>query len=121
MQEQLKVCPACGSIEMDFGVSESDLENYREAMIWVECSSCDARGPAYPRNAGGKEKAINAWNDMPRALKWQRTPPTKAGFYFYRNLFGCVQVVKFLPQIMTLADRNGEWAGPIQEPANQAQ
>lgn len=119
MQEQLKVCPACGSIEMDFGVSEA--ESCEDAMIWVQCLHCDARGPAYPRYVCGREKAINAWNDMPRALKWQRTPPSKAGFYFYRNLFGCVQVVKFIPQIMTLADRNGEWAGPIPEPANQAQ
>ena len=116
MQEQLKVCPACGSAELGFGVSESDLENYREAMIWVECSFCDTRGPAYPRYVCGKEKAINAWNDMPRALKWQRTPPTKAGFYFYRNSFRCIQIVNVFAGMLPNCQREGEWAGPIPVP-----
>ena len=82
MQEQLKDCPACGSAELGFGVSESDIENYREAMIWVECSFCDTRGPAYPRYVCGKEKAINAWNDMPRASSGNEPRQPKRGFIF---------------------------------------
>lgn len=114
MQEQLKVCPACGSNEMDFGVSEA--ESCEDAMIWVQCLHCEARGPVYPRYGDGKEKAILEWNKIPRALKWQRTPPAEAGFYFYRNFFGCAQVVNFMPKLMDCADRDGEWAGPIPVP-----
>ena len=56
-------------------------------------------------------------NAVPR-LEWTRTPPEKAGFYFYRNLFGCVQVVRYSPRRMRRPDCGGEWAGPIPFPAN---
>lgn len=135
MQEQLKVCPACGSIEMDLGVSEA--QSCEDAMIWVQCLHCDARGPAYPRYVCGREKAITAWNDMPRALKWQRTSPTKAGFYFYKSSKGQIMVTHIeslelvhrrgLTAVMMVdgdveqeLDRlPGQWAGPITEPVEK--
>lgn len=50
-------------------------------------------------------------------LQWTKTPPIEAGFYFYRNVFGCVQILHvFEGQLAACRERPGEWAGPIPEP-----
>ena len=59
--------------------------------------------------------AIEAWNAIPRHLRWTKEPPQVPGWYWFRNMSK--------PQIVHL---NGvknrkphpadEWAGPIQEP-----
>ncbi len=82
MQEQLKVCPACGSAELGFGVSESDLENYREAMIWVECSFCDTRGPAYPDMYVARKRQLMPGTTCRVPLNGNEPRQPKRGFIF---------------------------------------
>lgn len=107
MQIQLKPCPFCQGKEI---VIRPSLRPFR-----AYCKSCGAEGPP----SRDSNMAALYWNAG--SLEWTRATPTEAGFYFYRNFFGCVSVVKFLPKLIEFHDCKGEWAGPIPEPVKEEQ
>ena len=106
MSDDLKPCPACGHYATVYNIDVP-------GMVYVSCEDrdCSVCGPF----GEDEEKAIEAWNALPRHLRWTKEPPTEPGWYWFRNLSK--------PKILHL---NGvknrkphpadEWAGPIQEP-----
>ena len=73
-----------------------------------------------------KDSAIEAWNDLPRALRWTKEPPTEPGYYWFINeeVEGIIQICNSVKGLYVMYHGNdeewdlpeGEWAGPIQEP-----
>lgn len=92
-------CPFCGGKYIDPG----------GAPFSFYCLDCYASGPV----CDSPEQALSAWNSAP--LQWHKSPPQKAGFYFFRNSFAIVQVIQYRPGL-TQIHEHGEWAGPIPEP-----
>lgn len=102
MPERLNRCPFCAGHHVEIGNTFPPFQ--------VQCKDCGAQGP--PSNDWTLARL--AWNAA--SLEWTKTPPGKAGFYFYRNLFGCVQVLNFRPHLTLRYGTSGEWAGPIPLP-----
>ena len=102
MQEQLNSCPFCGSCNVEIG--------YLIPPFHVHCKDCGAQGPP------SKDWTLAGLGWNAASLEWTKTPPTKAGFYFYRNFFGCIQVVNVFAGLVHSCQREGEWAGPIPVP-----
>ena len=115
---RLKPCPVCG----DFNV-EYDVVDCR-----VYCCDCGTSGPHY---CDGEEAAAEAWNKLPRLLRWTTEPPTEPGWYFSRvNSIVNVVLLGGSPEGLCVLDgeklcpingfshsnRRVEWAGPIPEP-----
>ena len=116
MSEELKPCPACGSISISLASTTP--------VYYCVCSYCNMYGPESIR----QEEAKAAWNALPRRLRWTKEKPTKNGWYWWRTGGGCnlrgIVSVCIETDIMVLAggiykylsQTTGEWAGPIPEP-----
>lgn len=133
---KLKPCPHCGSTDLQI-----DWNGVYERHF-VRCYNydCHIQGP----EVYGREAAAEAWNNLPRALKWSSEPPTVHGWYFTRRklpgkplrLVYVKREKRFDYQgknpryFMTMASKKNEegyiienldqpdriWAGPIPEP-----
>ncbi len=69
MKEELKPCPACGSMNlriMQFIAGKR-----------VSCYNCGLDGVMCDTS----QEVSDAWNALPRALEWTKEPPQIAGFY----------------------------------------
>lgn len=85
--------------------------------FFVLCKNCYMRGP---RKKTPKE-AVEAWNALPRALRWTKEAPKKPGLYWWRSL-----IAKTLsPRLIELGaaqieaattTTDCEWAGPVPRP-----
>lgn len=96
MDSQLKPCPHCGSTDL-----QVDWNSVYECHF-VRCYNCHMQGP----EIYGREKAAEAWNNLPRRhtiypnvvdcegcperryhkdLKWTSEPPAQPGWYFTRR------------------------------------
>lgn len=108
MPEKLKPCPACGT-------PGDTLEVYpvKDGFYQVGCWDCFMRGTRLL----SPDKAIKAWNALPRRLRWTKEPPKEMGWYWIRDYgkrlhivdVGC-DMTEYEPQPYR------EWAGPIPEP-----
>lgn len=128
MPEKLKPCPACGT-------PGDTLEVYpvKDGFYQVGCWDCFMRGTRLL----SPDKAIKAWNALPRRLRWTNEPPKEPGWYWWRtDKWNDAQIVfvdrwifckthrlgfsaKFLKNWKKehdVAALDGEWAGPIPEP-----
>lgn len=114
MSEELKPCPACGSDDVTV-VCDSG------STFAVLCVSCVMRGPRYE----DPQDAVEAWNALPRKLRFSREKPSKDGkWYWYRDTEGEPAIgflrdgcLTFLGGSYVYIDNApGEFAGPIQEP-----
>ena len=120
MPEVILPCPACGSHST--GVTNAG------PSFWVCCHTCLGSGPI----ADSTYAAIEAWENLPRALTWTHEPPKVAGWYWCRECNSgvtlCVEVYgasssllfgskrdDFNPQRPVTVD-GIEWAGPIAPP-----
>ena len=116
MPEVILPCPACGSKSI-----EIDWDN---GVHFMKCERCGVSGPCfndeYPR-----EFVADAWNALPRSLRWTHEPPKVAGWYWFSIGKGhavCLLVcadgkAKLAKDHFTDADMlGGEWAGPIAPP-----
>ena len=123
MSEEMKECPNCGHIPTPYDwCSASD--GWRGQAY---CEKCDMRGPAV---LGDRQAFVDAWNAMPRRLRWTREKPTVPEFYWYKTdggvreigiVFGSGSNTLFVhfageedAHLLELVD--GWWAGPIPEP-----
>lgn len=115
MSEELKPCPACGSLQLikrGFGV-----EPHTNRLPHIECYACGMGGP----HCSTIEEAVAAWNALPRALEWTNEPPKVPGWYFYRDAQHGNTVYFVTPNMATQLDvnkfpHNPMWSGPIPEP-----
>ena len=108
MPEKLKPCPLCGT-------PGDTLEVYpvKDGFYQVGCWDCFMRGTRLL----SPDKAIKAWNALPRRLRWSKEPPKEPGWYWIRDYgkrihivdMGC-DMTEYEPQPYR------EWAGPIPEP-----
>jgi hypothetical protein len=108
MPEKLKPCPACGT-------PGDTLEVYpvKDGFYQVGCWDCFMRGTRLL----SPDKAIKAWNALPRRLRWSKEPPKEPGWYWVRDYGKRIHIVdvgcdmtEYEPQPYR------EWAGPIPEP-----
>lgn len=111
MPEKLKPCPACGT-------PGDTLEVYpvKDGFYQVGCWDCFMRGTRLL----SPDKAIKAWNALPRRLRWSKEPPKEPGWYWNMR--------QGYPKEMTISwysetrlanlytDGKDIWAGPIPEP-----
>lgn len=120
MSEELKPCPACGSISISLASTTP--------VYYCVCSYCNMYGPESMR----QEEAKAVWNALPRRLRWTKEKPTTCDFYWYRSEGGSIEIgivyadvignlcIHFAgeeePHLLELVD--GEWAGPIEMPEN---
>lgn len=122
MPEKLKPCPACGT-------PGDTLEVYpvKDGFYQVGCWDCFMRGTRLL----SPDKAIKAWNALPRRLRWTMETPKEPGIYWYRDKVRRDPIVVTYDPIKNYA-REGhlghpldklaaeykpiEWAGPIPEP-----
>lgn len=105
---ELKPCPACGGTDLQ--IVETDM------TCCIRCCTkgCWLEGPTKE----WKASAIEAWNALPRTLRWTKEPPTEPGWYWLRqaNTKDLVQIVRACGEELPYNWENAEWAGPIQEP-----
>lgn len=108
MPEKLKPCPACGT-------PGDTLEVYpvKDGFYQVGCWDCFMRGTRLL----SPDKAIKAWNALPRRLRWTKEPPKEPGWYWIRDYGKRIHIVdvgcdmtEYEPQPYR------KWAGPIPEP-----
>ena len=124
MPIELKPCPACSDPSPEISNTGRDY--------YVSCPHCCMRGP----EAGGPTWATEAWNDMPRRLRWTKEPPKEPGWYWHEenhggkhpaHVFRVVTsaletgiYVRFFGQpadvIHKIDHISGKWAGPMPEP-----
>lgn len=125
MPKELKPCPACGNTQIEVMRLTSPP--------FCFCNQCGMKGP----RGFKKDKAIAAWNALPRRLKWTQEKPTGPGWYWWRfeknivphmvyvvheSTMRPVQTDRMLilypnsKKELDVETRGGEWAGPIQEP-----
>ena len=123
MPEQLKPCPACGSVNCRL------IEREMSAYVVCDFKGCWMSGPIKEY----ADSAIAAWNQLPRALTWTTEPPKVAGWYFQRTLGEdkTINVAYVYSGLSGLYCKCGcrnttlkcwigfEWAGPIPEPLEQ--
>lgn len=127
MPEKLKPCPACGT-------PGDTLEVYpvKDGFYQVVCWDCFMRGTRLL----SPDKAIKAWNALPRRLRWTNEPPKEPGWYWHEenhggkhpaHVFRVVTsaletgiYVRFFGQpadvIHKIDHISGKWAGPMPEP-----
>lgn len=127
MPEKLKPCPPCGT-------PGDTLEVYpvKDGFYQVGCWDCFMRGTRLL----SPDKAIKAWNALPRRLRWTKEPPKDPGWYWHEenhegkhpaHVFRVVTstketgiYVRFFGQpadvIHKIDHISGKWAGPIPEP-----
>lgn len=107
MPEKLKPCPACGT-------PGDTLEVYpvKDGFYQVGCWDCFMRGTRLL----SPDKAIKAWNALPRRLRWTKEPPKEPGWYWIRDYGKRIHIVdvgcdmtEYEPQPYR------KWAGPIPE------
>lgn len=88
--------------------------------FFVLCKNCCMRGPRKKT----PEQAVEAWNELPRALCWTKVAPKEPGLYWFRDL---VKTLK--PKLVEIGDAqiealettaDCEWAGPIPLPVERA-
>lgn len=76
---------------------------------------------------GGPLENCLDWRELLKVLtpRWTSERPMKAGWYWWRNTFGEIDVVEVEPRVMAKGLRanghpiehlNGEWAGPLEVP-----
>ena len=129
MDSQLKPCPHCGSTDL-----QVDWNSVYECHF-VRCYNCHMQGP----EIYGREKAAEAWNNLPRRhtiypnvvdcegcperryhkdLKWTNESPKEPGFYWWRakNIPPTVASVITKGEIDYWHREGCEWAGPITAP-----
>ena len=73
MLEKLKPCPHCGCTHFRFEIGTSQ----------VVCGTvnCQLKGPRDKTHSG----TVDAWNALPRHLRWTNESPTEQGLYWYRE------------------------------------
>lgn len=125
--EKLKPCPACGT-------PGDTLEVYpvKDGFYQVGCWDCFMRGTRLL----SPDKAIKAWNALPRRLRWTKEPPKEMGWYWHEENHGSKHpahvfrvvtsggetgvYVRFFGQPADVVHKidhiSGKWAGPIPEP-----
>jgi len=59
MSEQLKECPFCGVLDVDY------CEDSSEGCIFVKCNNCGAHGPTWDFS---QERALYSWNNGERKI-----------------------------------------------------
>ena len=135
MPEQLKECPACGSMSVQLMLSYSP---WFTPAFHVLCIDCQMQGPiacsqreedaidiqdleCLAGSTGFEAAAISAWNTLPRALTWTHEPPKVMGWYWMRQQGESFDLIQHYNQ----ADIDGrfdnekqlkQWAGPIALP-----
>lgn len=116
-REFLLPCPFCGR-------GQGHLYSIRlvgtTRDLWrVTCTTCMHTSSDYE----SKEKAIDWWNSLPRALKWVNELPKIPGMYWNRSkshpkdlyiIRVSLEKVEFYEELT--CPPNEEWAGPIPEP-----
>ena len=126
----LKPCPYCGSDNI--AVQMSRYRGEAASYYYALCGNCKMAGPEVSNEEGegiAEEQAAEAWNALPRRLRWTTEKPTEPDFYWHRN--GGVLSIAYIYEaegalfchfageegIAPLLDLvTGEWAGPIPEP-----
>ena len=114
MPIELKPCPACSE-------PSPEISN-TGGGYYARCPHCCMRGP----EAGGPTWTAEAWNDLPRRLRWAKEPPKEPGWYWWRWCRGAELVPLYVrdgliveyphQSLVRVVDLGGEWAGPIPEP-----
>lgn len=107
---ELKPCPNCGSN------AEMWIE---DACVYAVCMECDMHGPAYLVKIANTEKtAAEAWNSLPRHLRWTTETPTEPGWYWQRR---DKEDTPLPVRVENVGDcpTAAQWAGPIHEPLEQ--
>lgn len=104
MEEELKPCPACGSISISLA--------YTKPVCYCVCSYCNMYGP----ESMSQEEAKAAWNALPRRLKWTNEKPTQEGWYWHHIPPAFGTVIEYYDPEISDSETIGEWAGPIPEP-----
>lgn len=109
---ELKACPHCGKTDLRIGYNAICERHY------VVCASCLMRGP---EKCADRERAVKAWNGLPRALVWSSEPPSEPGLW-WRELLGhkSVELIQD-PKNRGVQDSYSKWAGPIPEPKEAKQ
>lgn len=118
---ELKPCPACGGYVLIGGGDEW----YNKNRFFIECKNpecgCCRVGDTL------REKCIERWNALPRALVWSSAPPKLSGYYWcrYKSEDKEAWSVACVPAVTDwcgLDDENDriEWTGPIPEPQEPA-
>ena len=115
---KLKPCPHCGSTDLRVYWNDIYGKNY------VRCHTCHMQGP----EVYGREKASEAWNELPRALTWTKETPTVSGVYWLKNpnsdaeeivlldgLSVYYMMTEWFESLSELPD-GCEWAGPLTLP-----
>lgn len=111
MPEKLKPCPACGT-------PGDTLEVYpvKDGFYQVGCWDCFMRGTRLL----SPDKAIKAWNALPRRLRWTKEPPKDPGWYWIRDYGKRIHIVDVGCDMTEYEPQpHREWAGPIPEPEEQ--
>ena len=113
MSEGLKQCPHCGCTD----IIRTDTKDFchHVAEIYITCPECGMRGPYK-----GVESSGDAWNALPRRLRWTKEKPTKNGWFFHRDVDehgGSYTTVLYWDKNLTID--TGLWAGPIPEPEEE--
>lgn len=104
---KLLPCPFCGETDIRIGY-DGIYDRY-----YAACPNCMARGP---EKIGWAERAVQAWNALPRALVWTNEPPSEPGFWWWELLGNKgVDLIKD-PAKRVVNDYRAKWAGPIPEP-----
>lgn len=116
---ELKPCPHCGGTDLQ--IVETDM------TCCIRCCTkgCWLEGPTKE----WKTSAIEAWNALPRPLRWTKESPTEPGEYWNRSKkyktksvvqvfeqFGKLYVFYPGSEVEEELSPDDEWAGPIQEP-----
>ena len=123
MEEELKPCPFCGGRGEIRQERDKYISTFNETTrmtkiaqaLSVHCEKCEMQGPV----SIGKDKAIAAWNALPRRVKWTREKPTQEGWYWHHQGLGFGTVIEYIDLEIGIPGGVLEdelWAGPIPEP-----
>ena len=124
-------CPYCGNKE-----PELEILPTTDCRQRIMCRECITIGPLIIGEdfEAVRIQAIEAWNALPRRLRWTKERPTEEGVYWYRDEFLTpftltrvfrdrekkmkVYGVRIIGTL-NLYEMPGEWAGPIPEPVEE--
>jgi len=115
MPGKMMPCPHCNRRK---NIAIQQMSKYE---WFCRCSNCGMSGPVEV----SKDNAIDAWNALPRHLKWTKEKPTKDGAYWYRKTAGERMIAFIEDEMVTILDFpgeepldffDGEWAGPLPAP-----
>lgn len=123
----LAPCPYCGN---------PDIARLGETPDALWCPKCCTQGPR-DHWKGSSLSDIDAWNVLPRRLRWTSEKPTESGYYWYRRDGGHgIAGVYAIDGVLRIYIRTSgswgntfdefydgyehvEWAGPIPKPQEE--